>query len=241
MEKATIEKLHKISHILKQNGESVGVDIQTDGNHHTRFNVCAMGKFTTGLVLYSYNGEDQNVDNHKNSIEKVLKRLEDRKDKWDGKVKAEIKEPQMLNDWNEPTGVRISLEDVDNFIISKKLFTDCYTRIWDRTEIIFEDDDDYGYEHYLEIKGEFASIKFNYKYGNCESGADSLKCTIEPKNNLCIKTGDIKAVTLYKDYEKNITKFMKENAKYIERSFDKNEQKYFAEKKKRNLDEECSY
>ncbi|MEE9119427.1 MAG: hypothetical protein V3U02_12650 [Calditrichia bacterium] len=220
-----VNKVKKLQRILKQNSERVSVDVQIDDTHHTQFKI-NWNYIKTELRSYSFSGKNQNVSDHGNNIDDVLQRYEDRKKIWDRKIVAKIEEKIMTDDWNDDRGTRVSLEDIDNYIISNNLFDTCYTRIQDKTSILFEDYDEYGYEHYIKITGEYADLIFNYKYGGGDFGNDYIECYIDAHGNYKLKTA-IHTVIIDSEYETKITKFMAENKKYIEIDFDKTSKQYF--------------
>ena len=138
----------------------------------------------------------------------------------------------MSDGWGESAGVRVSLEDVDNFIIAKGLFKNCYDRTYNCTQIVFED---YGCEYYLRVQGEFAYIKLDYQRGNSARGADKLICSIECSSNYEL-LDVVKPVVIYKDYERSIAEYMQEHSKYVNVDFEKSASKFY---KKVNLQAVC--
>lgn len=218
------EKFQKLSRLLKP-FEAIRVSVQLDDKHHTDVSV-SRSKITCDLDnRLGYFGKDKSVKTSKFNIDAVIKKYEARKEIWENPEKAKIIETKMYDDWNDRQGVRVSLEDIDTYIIANKLYKSSYLR---NTRICFEDYDDYGCEYYLLIPGSFANLKLEYKCGNCEIGADCLICTVVDS----VETGyklkkELKEVVIYDNYEAQVTKFIKDNEKYIECASFADAEKYF--------------
>lgn len=218
------EKFQKLGKLLKAS-ETVRVSVHLDDKYHTDVSV-SRSKITCDLDnKLGYFGKDKSVKTSKFNIDAVIKKYEARKEIWGNPEKAKIIEIKMFDNWNDRQGVRVSLEDIDNYIIANKLYKNSYLK---NTRICFEDYDEYGCEYYLLISGTFATLKLEYKHGNCETGADCLTCTVSVETGYKLKK-EVKEVVIYENYEEQITKFMKDNAKYIEclSFFNADGEKYF--------------
>jgi len=83
-----------------------------------------------------------------------------------------IKEIPLYDELGDFAAIRASLEDICKFINQEFAYLS--------TSIHYEDDDDYGCEHYLLIKGECADIQLKKDYGGMFCPNDALSCSVLP-------------------------------------------------------------
>lgn len=124
----------------------------------------------------------------------------------------------MFDESGELAAIHVSLTDVLAFI--NQAFPEL------EASVHFEDYDDYGCNHYIEIKGECANIVLKKVYGGMFCPSDYLRCFVDTRalrdassritHEFFIKEGkEIKEVDIGSDYANNIKEFINRAKCYL--------------------------
>lgn len=127
-----------------------------------------------------------------------------------------INEVQLFDKDGYPDAIRVSLDDVLKFINAN------YSDL--SAEVFYDDGDDYGSDHCVIIRGDYANIVIEKFYGGIHCQTDSLLMGIQPlldrdgleAKRLWIKNEkDSHKVGISSNYESRIKEYIDSKRKYL--------------------------
>jgi hypothetical protein len=129
-----------------------------------------------------------------------------------------MKETKLFDDLNDLAAISVTLEDVKKHILEK------FKGIPEKNVTIHYDDyDDYGCDHYVEISGISANLILKKNYGGMFCPSNSLVCSVSEASGPTLDNErhsyhlkeKIKEVLIGSNYANRITDFINLNKKYL--------------------------